>query len=267
MLSIIISSYQPHYFTALEKNIAETIGVPYEIIKIDNPGLMGICEAYNKGGAKAQYEYLLFLHEDVSFDTKNWGEKLTAKLSVPSTGVIGVAGSIYVPAVPYAWWDMHSNSFLHLTQYNGSSKIRTYTQNTDKEVVSLDGVFLACRKNTWIQHPFNDKIKGFHGYDIDFSVRIAELYSNYVISTIDINHYSEGNMDKNWFSALIEYRSFIKPPSRQKTDKKKEFFFYEKFRSYLAEFEFPENETRKLLLKYNLPKNIGYKAAIKNFFV
>ena len=71
MLSIIISSYQPHYYTALEKNIAATCGVEYELIKIDNPGLMGLCQAYNKGAEKAKYEYLLFLHEDVNVLTVN----------------------------------------------------------------------------------------------------------------------------------------------------------------------------------------------------
>ena len=49
MISIVISSYQPHFFAALEKNIVETIGVTYEIVQIYNPGTMGICEAYNKG--------------------------------------------------------------------------------------------------------------------------------------------------------------------------------------------------------------------------
>lgn len=62
MLSIIISSYQPQFYSALEKNIAETIGIPYEIIKIDNPNLMGICEAYNKGASLSKYDYLLFVH-------------------------------------------------------------------------------------------------------------------------------------------------------------------------------------------------------------
>ena len=72
MLSIIISSYQPEFYLALEKNIAESIGIPYEIMKIDNPGIMGICEAYNRGAEKAQYDFLLFLHEDVLFETQDW---------------------------------------------------------------------------------------------------------------------------------------------------------------------------------------------------
>lgn len=43
MVSIIISSYQEKFYSALEINIAKTIGIPYEIIKIDNLNLMGIC--------------------------------------------------------------------------------------------------------------------------------------------------------------------------------------------------------------------------------
>ena len=49
MLSIIISSYQPQNFSAIEKNIAETCGILYEIIKVDNKNLMGKCAAYNIG--------------------------------------------------------------------------------------------------------------------------------------------------------------------------------------------------------------------------
>ena len=59
MLSIIISSYQDKFYSALEQNIAETIGIPHEIIKIDNPNLMGICEAYNKGALLSKYDYHL----------------------------------------------------------------------------------------------------------------------------------------------------------------------------------------------------------------
>ena len=103
MISIIISSYQDKFYSALEKNIAETIGIPYEIIKIVNPNLMGICEAYNKGASMAKYNYLLFLHEDVIFHTKEWGQKLVSHLEKENVGVIGIAGSNYVPRFPIGW--------------------------------------------------------------------------------------------------------------------------------------------------------------------
>jgi hypothetical protein len=78
MLSIIISSYQKHYFDQLVENIRETIGedFQYEIIQMWNPNVMSITEAYNSGAGKSRYENLLFLHEDIIFYTRNWGKRL-----------------------------------------------------------------------------------------------------------------------------------------------------------------------------------------------
>lgn len=88
MLSIIVSSYQKDNFSNFTKNISETIGIGfnYEIIAIENPGLMGICEAYNKGAKKSVYSNLLFIREDVLFTTQNWGELLMRHLEQPNCG-------------------------------------------------------------------------------------------------------------------------------------------------------------------------------------
>lgn len=266
MVSIIVSSYQPENFSALEKNIAETVGVPYEIIKIDNPGLMGICEAYNKGAEKAKYENLLFLHEDVIFNNFNWGKELLKLLESKENGVIGVAGCFYIPNVPFAWWELPFTEFRNITQFKDSELIKQYTLEEDKNITALDGVFLACRREVWQAFPFNENIKGFHAYDIDFSVRIADSYQNIVSSKILLSHFSEGNMDEKWFRSLIQSRDYFKAPVSQKTNKKHEFFFYTKFQKYLEQFDFPEKEKRKLLLKYNKPKFIGYKTFLKNLF-
>lgn len=210
MLSIIISSYQPHYFTALEKNIAETVGVPYEIIKIENPGLIGISEAYNKGAKKAKFENLLFLHEDVLFHTQNWGEKLIKHLEDPVTGVVGVAGSDYVPIAPSGWY-VHSmkNQFLHLIQNNKEGNKPSYQNFTTKpkhEVYALDGVFLAMQKSKFNNYRFDEKIGGFHAYDIDLSLHFAKKYKNYVIGDILIEHFSKGSPDKDFTEGNILVR-------------------------------------------------------------
>lgn len=73
MISIIISSYNKDYYSQFIENVEKTIGVPYEIIQILNIGAMGVCEAYNKGARQAKFEYLVFCHEDITFETKNWG--------------------------------------------------------------------------------------------------------------------------------------------------------------------------------------------------
>ncbi|WP_297985039.1 glycosyltransferase [uncultured Chryseobacterium sp.] len=264
MISIIISSYQPTFFAALEKNIAETIGVPYEIVQIYNPGTMGICEAYNKGAAKANFEQLLFLHEDVLFETQNWGAILCNQMQQGNVGVIGVAGCSYVPNVPFAWWDLFPASFKNLKQYNKNRLVSQFSLKDDKTVMALDGVFLACRKEIWRKFPFNEKISGFHGYDIDFSVRVAYDYDNIVTSKIIISHFSMGNMDEKWLRSLIETRGYFKKPKGQMINKKYEYFYYTKLKTYLEQFNFPDTEKGMILNKYNNPRYIGYKAFLKN---
>ena len=203
MLSIIISSYQPHYYQALEKNIAETIGIPYEVIKVDNPGKMGICEAYNHGAQKAQYDYLLFLHEDVLFETQNWGLILTQLLSKKSIGCVGLAGGDYVSTYPLPWWQNKERRFFHLNQIlpNGSEQKLRIHEN--KNVVFLDGVFIACRRNIFLETRFSDYLEGFHGYDMDFSWRASQTHQNIVSHEITLTHFSAGHPNIEWFKSLI----------------------------------------------------------------
>jgi hypothetical protein len=74
-------------------NITETAGVDVEIIPIDNSdNKYSIFSAYNTGYKKANFEYLCFLHEDISFKTHNWGQKLIQHLSKGGTGFVGIAG-------------------------------------------------------------------------------------------------------------------------------------------------------------------------------
>jgi hypothetical protein len=209
MISIIISSYLPHYFSALEKNIAETIGVPYEIIKIDNPGLMGITEAYNKGAKKAQFDNLVFMHEDILFKTENWGNKLISHLDKENTGVIGFAGSSYVPVAPSSWTVAEKYNFVNILQGNKQNDEFVHIHSTKgnrMKVFAVDGVFLAIKKETYSNIKFNEELKGFHGYDLDLSLRVAQKFQNYVVDDILIQHFSSGNRDKDWLDANIKIK-------------------------------------------------------------
>lgn len=213
MLSIIISSYQPQFYSALEKNIAETIGIPYEIIKIDNPNLMGICEAYNKGASLSKYDYLLFIHEDVLFHTKGWGVKLISHLSLENVGVVGVAGSNYVPKAPSTWFlldnSYHRNNFIQSNREGTLREIKRISKIREK-VFSLDGVFLAVKKNVFDEFLFDEEIIGYHGYDLVFSLSVAKKYNNYVLGDILVEHFSVGKPDITLFDNNIKVRKKIK---------------------------------------------------------
>lgn len=255
MLSIIISSYQPDYFTALEKNIAETCGMPYEIIKIDNPGVMGICEAYNKGAALAKFENLLFLHEDVKFETKDWGGILAAYLKKNNVGCVGLAGTDYIPNCPFAWWSHDENKYEHIIQYYNNGFYTEKNLLKDKEVFALDGVFMACRKNVYEKFKFDRRIKGFHGYDLNFSIRIANEYVNLVTNEISLIHYSSGNPNVDWFKSLVKTKPFFSSPKKQIMNKGIEKFYFNIFIFYLENFNLPISWA----LPYFKPQKFGYK--------
>jgi hypothetical protein len=104
MISIIICSIDPCRLDQLNRNIEQTIGVPYELIPIDNSSnRYGLCQAYNLGAARAAYPILCFMHEDIAFETADWGLSVIRHLEDPSVGLIGVAGGDGRALVPCSW--------------------------------------------------------------------------------------------------------------------------------------------------------------------
>lgn len=209
MISIIISSFRDSYFSALALNIADTVGVEFEIVKVYNPGIMGICEAYNSGASNSKYPYLCFVHEDVQFVTRNWGQKLIQHFtSDANTGVIGVAGSICKSKMLTSWWQPVISGIetkrTNYLQYYQDNKITSHMylnplKELKSKVVSLDGVFLACPQKVWREILFDQNLlKGFHGYDLDFSLRAGNQFNNYVVYDILLEHFSEGVNDLKW---------------------------------------------------------------------
>lgn len=258
MLSIIVSSYQEEYFTQFSENIKETIGddFQYEIIQQWNPGLMGICEAYNKGAEKAKYDNLLFVHEDVLFETKDWGSILIEYLKNDSIGCVGVAGNAVKSLFPIAWWDIKETEFLHINQkMKDNQLIEKRLMTNNNEVVLLDGVFIGVRKNVWNEIKFNDcLLKGFHGYDIDFSARVFKKYNNVVVNDILLTHFSEGSPNKAWFSDLTKVYDYTKKKLSTKTAKKiNKKPHIELYFRYLKGFKFTKKEKAQLFFKFYNP--------------
>lgn len=211
MISIIICSVNRELLSRLLLHIEDTIGMPYEVISIDNSdNRYGICKAYNEGADRAQYPILCFMHEDISFETKNWGRKIYRHLQDPKTGLLGVAGGDAKSRVPSSWSLPVTSNHINLVQHYKhnsmpSDRILTTTSpaNADKaRVISLDGVWLCTRKDVFEQFRFDDRLfTGFHGYDIDYSLQVNTRYYVYVIFDVLIHHYSEGRPDKKWMES------------------------------------------------------------------
>jgi hypothetical protein len=211
MISLITCSLTPTPDPALLKNIEETIGVPFELICVDNSSnRYSIFSAYNYGSSIAKYDLLCFMHSDILFHTAGWGKIVADKLDDPNVGVIGVAGAILKSEELSPWWISDTRDFNRYLRFNILQHFRTgATQRkaTGKdpeekwnEVVILDGVWMCCRKEIWRQTPFDERsYKGFHFYDLDFSLASFQKgYKNFVSQQILLEHFSAGFMDKTW---------------------------------------------------------------------
>lgn len=196
MISIIVCSNNKELFTSFNVNIEQTIGMPYEIILIDDAHLFGLAEAYNRGAKKAKYNILCFVHHDIIFEKRNWGHKLINYLDNGKTGVIGVAGGIYKSEFGMDWTDGYVSFLRASVMTDGPVFFYNPLNETKSQVLCLDGLFLACKKNIWNQFMFDERFKGFHFYDTDWSFQISRYYKNYVVYDLNIKHLSLGNRDK-----------------------------------------------------------------------
>lgn|SRR5574343_1400452 len=269
MLSIIISSYQPNFYSALEKNIAETIGIPYEIIKIDNAGKMGICKAYNIGASQSQFDFLLFLHEDVKFITKNWGEELMKNINLrPNFKIMGIAGNNYIPHTPAPWWciqETSNSNIIHTCKKTENSVRYSFGENF-LPAKYIDGVFIFCTKKNWLENKFDERNEGFHAYDVKFSFDSYQKDTVLLINNVLLEHYSLGNLDQNWMNSLIEFWTYKNP---EKYNYNFELTAYKFFADQLRHLKYPKKKTLKLLIHYYSIKRFGIKNsmyAIKKIF-
>ncbi|UYZ61369.1 glycosyltransferase family protein [Hymenobacter weizhouensis] len=214
MLSLIICTRDPVALQAVSQSATATIGVPHEIVAVDNSqGQYGICEAYNVGATRAQYELLCFMHEDIRFHTPGWGRIVTDILQDPTVGVLGVTGGQYQVAAPAAWWgcglDLCRENVLNLFE-DGHTELDLRNPEGAKltDVAVVDGLWMCSRKEVWQQYPFDSQtFTEFHFYDIDYCTEIF-LHGLRVCVTFEvlIEHHSRGSVNKSWVRNALKYQ-------------------------------------------------------------
>ncbi|RYE17333.1 MAG: hypothetical protein EOP45_15980, partial [Sphingobacteriaceae bacterium] len=154
MISLIICSRDKAALEAAIHSANTTIGVPYEVIAIDNSkGKFGICEVYNEAASQAKFDFLCFMHEDIKFHTADWGKKVIEQISQPATGVLGVAGSAFQPKAPGGWTAAGEPYLgINVIQTTDGEKRPDYVNpaaKTAMQAITLDGLWLCCRKSVW----------------------------------------------------------------------------------------------------------------------
>jgi Glycosyltransferase like family len=218
MISIVVCSVNEKMFTAFSKSVAQTIGVPFEIIRIDNSrNEYSICAAYNKGKTLCKYDVICFSHEDVEFETNNWGAAVTDILNDPAIGLVGTVGVCYLGLFPPDWVDPNECEGQFRAAFETGKPIMRFSRFADNpvtEVAVADGFFMVTRKAIIEKINFSDNIlSGFHGYDFDICMQIRQYYKIVITRDILILHASRGNFNASYYEAvkklIKKWKSFL----------------------------------------------------------
>ena len=285
MISIIVSTYKPNTFSVFLENVKLNIGVEYEIISIENKGRYGLCEAYNLGIKQAKYPYICFCHDDLIINRMNWGKYVIDEFNKYSDlGLLGVAGSTYKTYSPSGWFFPYDIDYCRTDMWqakNGDSNNKKYSlfnkpDSIDikiEEVVVLDGCWLFTKKEVTDKYKFDEKLlKGYHCYDLDYSLQVGTEYKLGVIYDLDIIHLSEGNFDRSWIIETFKlqekwkrklpfYSRSITPTVEQK--KNNEFKAFQFIMAKVLDYNAPLTPLLKVLYSSKLIFLMGLKNWVK----
>lgn len=225
-ISIIVCHRDAALLSDFRTNVDQSIGVPYELVVIDNTeNRYSIFGAYNEGVKRSNGYILCFAHEDIAFHTQGWGHRVLEHFREEKIGMIGVVGGDGFPKSPSWWWNTQfgNNHFAYLIQHWRTKKPKqTYNQPVEGEphktvmfnnpqnalrsrVVCLDGLWFCIRKQLFeSQVRFDDDYyRGFHCYDTDISLQVGRLKEVYVVYDILIEHFSDANANKEFFDSCF----------------------------------------------------------------
>jgi len=206
MKNNIIVVFSSHLSETENKNfiahISKTIGTNHETFCYPNMNEFSLPEIYNKAIKEHYSKDSIFVmcHNDITFDTPNWGKLLLSKFNTTDFDIIGLAGSTYL-SENGIWWEDRNTAFGIVNHTDGINVWTTEFSkpiNGVKEVVVIDGVFIAFNPDT-IVHKFDEEFKGFHLYDISFSMpNYLDGCKIGVITNIRITHQSIGITNNQW---------------------------------------------------------------------
>jgi len=215
MISLIVCSVRPELLERVKRSVESTIGIEHEWVVADNRNTgKGICQVYNELAPKARFPYLIFLHEDVTFENSDWGSRLLDHFKAdPSLGLVGLAGSNVKSRAISGWYtaDPQHDRFYLNHQLPGYAESLHQVPSTSMDlfpVVCLDGVFLCCKSSVWESIRFDEQhLRGFHFYDLDFSLRVAKSYGVGVSTRVSLTHHTEagGDYGTRWVHAAMDF--------------------------------------------------------------
>ena len=114
-----------------------------EVLPFENNGEYSLTQVYNMALEKSLNDIVVLCHDDLYFDSNNWGQKVLNHFKRnPDYGILGVAGTTKLPKSGM-WWEDRSKMFGIVNHESEGrkweSKYSDSLGNDIKEVVVVEG--------------------------------------------------------------------------------------------------------------------------------
>jgi GT2 family glycosyltransferase len=199
MVTVVYSTRKPN--KEFQEYIKKTIGLKdFEIYEIVNNGEKSLTQCYNEGLDNAKNSVIVFCHDDILLK-ESWGKKIIKHFQNTDYGILGMAGTTDMAETGRWWEDQTKMVGIVSHSHQGKTWENRYSENFGEDIVEtviLDGLFFVIHKDR-IKERFDENIKGFHLYDVDFTfnnhlsgVKVGVMYD------IKITHKSIGITNDEW---------------------------------------------------------------------
>ena len=180
-----------------------------EVIQKVNNGEKSQSQVYNEIIDESTNDIIIFCHDDLEFDTSNWGKRIIKHFEKSDFGILGVAGTTEMPKSGMWWEDKRKMVGIVNHKHEGKKWESKYSKSWGDEITQcclVDGLFIAINK-TKIKKNFDESVKGFHFYDVYFSTNnFLEDVKIGVIYNVRITHKSIGKTNETWEENKLLYK-------------------------------------------------------------
>ena len=120
-----------------------------EVIEYINKG-EGLTKFYKKGLEESKHDIVVFCHDDIIVETKQFGKKIIKLFDKnPEYGIIGVAGTKFMSTTG-RWWDDKTKMYGKVAHtHEGKTWLSSYSGGLGdgiEETIIVDGVFFSVNK-------------------------------------------------------------------------------------------------------------------------
>lgn len=227
------------------------------IIEKINNGQKSLTEVYNEILNESKDDIIILLHDDLYFEKNGWVRRVIKHFEDTDYGILGVAGTTYLPKSGQWWEDRSKMVGIVNHEHQGRKWESKYSNNLGSDIhktIMVDGLFIAINKQR-IKKTFNEEVKGFHFYDVDFCFRnYLEDVKIGVIFDIRITHKSIGMTNEEWEKNKNQFAETYLNQLPQKIKKTKD----DKLKILIGCLSFA-NFTGSELYVYELSKSLAKK--------